>query len=711
MTNKQANLNDSKGLPRYVLGCDVGGTFTDVVVTGAGRVHTLKVSSTPDDYSRAILTAIHQIQAELGIPPEAIDAVVHATTVATNTILEFRGAKTALVTTEGFRDVLEMRRLRIPVMYDLQYKKPQPLVARRHRHEVGERLGAQGDVRRPLDEAQARRIAKRLVADGIESVAVSFLHAYVDGRHERRMVQILRDTLDPSVYISASSDILPEIREYERTSTAVVNAYIGPVVRHYVDSLVGQLRKTGVRAPLQIMQSNGGTMSAASTVARPACVVESGPAAGVIACAAVARAAGLDNVISFDMGGTTAKAAIIEGGQPAMTTEYEVGAGINISSKLVKGGGYAIKLPFIDVSEIGAGGGSIVGIDAAGAIRVGPRSAGAVPGPACYGLGGEEPTFTDAAVVLGYLNPLHLAGGRLKIDAQSSHRAIERHVAQQLGLGLYDAAWGVYAIAIATMTRAVKAVSTYRGRDPRDFALVAFGGNGPVAAVAIARELRMRTVLIPPSPGVFSATGLLISRLENSAQKPVMRRIDSIDSSELTRWLADLEQAARRELDAGGSTSTLVEVRRLADMRYAGQAFELSVPLPDGVLDIATLEAEFHAEHRRTYGHSSDADPVDLVNVRVVVSAPAVADAGLSAMLGQVAVEAQSTEGASRPVWFGRDSAAVQTPILGRRALLGGRVSGPCIIEESDATCVVPPGASAQLDDLGNILIDTGEAA
>ena len=295
-------MSDTPGLARYVLGCDVGGTFTDIVVTGAGRVHTLKVSSTPDDYSRAILQGVRQVQEEFGIDPGAIAAVVHATTVATNTILEHKGAKTALVTTEGFRDVLEMRRLRIPVMYDLQYDKPPPLVARRDRHEVAERLDARGQVRRPLDEAQAREIARRLAEQGVESVAVSFLHAYVDGRHERRMVQILREHLPASVYISASSQILPEIREYERTSTAVVNAYIGPIVRHYVESLAARLRDSGVRAPLQIMQSNGGTMSASATASRPACIVESGPAAGVIACAAVARAAGLDNVISFDMG-------------------------------------------------------------------------------------------------------------------------------------------------------------------------------------------------------------------------------------------------------------------------------------------------------------------------------------------------------------------------------------------------------------------------
>jgi N-methylhydantoinase A len=649
------------------------------------------------------------VQEEFGIDPGAIAAVVHATTVATNTILEHKGAKTALVTTEGFRDVLEMRRLRIPVMYDLQYDKPPPLVARRHRHEVAERLDARGNVLRPLDEAQARQIARSLAEQGVESVAVSFLHAYVDGRHERRMVQILREYLPASVYISASSQILPEIREYERTSTAVVNAYIGPIVRHYVESLAARLRDCGVRAPLQIMQSNGGTMSASATASRPACIVESGPAAGVIACAAVARAAGLDNVISFDMGGTTAKAAIVEGGEPATTTEYEVGAGINISSKLVKGGGYAIKLPFIDVSEIGAGGGSIVSLDAAGAIRVGPRSAGSVPGPACYGLGGTDPTFTDAAVVLGYLNPSQLAGGRMAIDAQRSFAALREQVAAPLGLSVHDAAWGVYAIAIATMTRAVKAVSTYRGRDPREFALVAFGGNGPVAAVAIARELRMRTVLVPPAPGVFSAAGLLISRLENSAQCSVLQRTREVDAAVLGQRYAALEAEVRREFEPEAVTE--LHLRRIADLRYAGQAFELSIALRDGRVDLLTLEADFHAEHARTYGHSSEGDPVDLVNIRVVASAPAVADAGLPGLLGRSALNAAAPAGTRRWVWFGQGHPGLHTPVIERGALRAGALAGPFIIEEPDATCVVPPGATARLDSLGNILIDTGEPA
>jgi N-methylhydantoinase A len=587
-------------------------------------------------------------------------------------------------------------------MYDLQYDKPAPLVPRRLRYELPERMGPRGEVKKPLDEEQVRVVAKRLLEEGVESVAICLLHSYANAAHEQRAAELVREQLNGKAYISLSSDILPEIREYERTSTAVVNAYIGPIVRHYVSSLSAQLKDAGVTGPLHIMQSNGGTMSAAAAVQKPAFLVESGPAAGVIACADIARSAGLGNVISFDMGGTTAKAAIVEDGEPARTTEYEVGAGINVSSKLVKGGGYAIKLPFIDISEIGAGGGSIVSLDAAGSIKVGPRSAGAVPGPACYGLGGKEATFTDAAVVLGYLNPDYLVGGKLRIDSRLSHDAIERKVAQPLGFDVHRAAHGVYAIAVATMTRAVKAVSTYRGRDPRDFALVAFGGNGPVVAVAIARELQMRRVLIPPAPGVFSAAGLLFSNVEHTQQRSVFQQTTAVDARRLEKLFADLEAEVRGEMRKEGIADARVSVKRLADLRYTGQAFELTVPAETA--DVAAVEAAFHAEHKRTYGHASEGDPVDLINIRVIASAAPESKEGFAERLkdAQVATPARGR----RQAYFDRRS--MDTPVVGRAAL-SKRMQGPLIVEEFDATCIVPPGASAELDAHGNIVIDAGE--
>lgn len=688
-------------MQRYTLACDIGGTFTDIVLRGNGTVRTLKLSSTPDDYSRAILTAVAELRDRFDIDPGRIQAVVHATTVATNTILEHKGARTALITTEGFRDVLEMRRLRIPAMYDLQYEKPAPLVPRRHRFEVHERLNARGETRLALDESQVKDIASRLLEQGIESVAVCLLHSYVDPVHERRTGEILRRELGGRTYISLSSDILPEIREYERTSTAVVNAYVGPIVRDYVQSLSDRLRTAGVDGALHIMQSNGGTMSAGAAATKPAFLIESGPAAGVIACASMARTAGLDNVISFDMGGTTAKAAMVENGEPARTTEYEVGAGINVSSKLVKGGGYAIKLPFIDVSEIGAGGGSIVSVDAAGAIKVGPRSAGAMPGPACYGLGGTEPTFTDAGVVLGYLNPDYLVGGKLKIDARRSRDAIESKVARPLALDIFEAAQGVYTIAIATMTRAVKAVSTYRGRDPRDFSLVAFGGNGPVVAVAIARELGMRQVLIPPAPGVFSAAGLLFSNVEYAQQRSIFKQTTSLEAATLEPIFRQLGQDVVEALRQEGVPDSKIAVKRLADLRYTGQAFELTVPV--GTVDIAALEAAFHAEHARTYGHSSPGDPVDLINIRVLATTEPPGKEGLAEQLKNA--QAGGPPLANRSAYFA--GGLVDTPVVSRAALAQG-LRGPFIVEEFDSTCIVPPGAHAVLDAYGNIVIDAG---
>ena len=425
-------------MTRYRIGVDIGGTFTDLVLLGTdGSVATRKVSSTPDDYSRGIVGGIGALLAAADVPAAAVDGIVHATTVATNAILEGRGARTALITTKGFRDVLEMRRLRIPELYNLQYRKPPPLVPRRLRFEVDERMGPGGVVLRPLDEATALDAADRIADSDVEAVAICLLHAYANPVVEHRVAALLTERLKQRnvrpVYVTCSADILPELREYERTSTAVVNGYVGPIVEQYLTGLRARLNGAGLSAPLQVMQSNGGTMTAEAAVQKPAYIVESGPAAGVIACARIARAVGCPNAISLDMGGTTAKAAMIENGEPARTSEYEVGAGINLSSKLVKGGGYAIKLPFIDVSEIGAGGGSVVAVDRLGSLQVGPRSAGAVPGPACYDLGGVDPTFTDAMVVLGYLNPRALAGGSVALApnarATRSSRPSRRHSA------------------------------------------------------------------------------------------------------------------------------------------------------------------------------------------------------------------------------------------------------------------------------------------
>ena len=689
-----------QSLAGYRIGVDVGGTFTDVVLLGDdGRMAARKVSSTPEDYSRGIAEGLAAVLADCGATPDDVTSLVHATTVATNTILERKGARTGLITTRGFRDVLEMRRLRIPVMYDLQFEKPPPLVPRRLRREVDERLGPDGAVRRELDPASLDAAVTDLRREGVEAAAVSLLHAYANPAHERQVAERLRDAFPNGLYVTCSSDILPEIREYERTSTAVVNAYIGPVVHHYMETLLDRLDELGVTCPVHIMQSSGGVMSVESAKRKPAYLVESGPAAGVMACARLARGTGLENLISFDMGGTTAKAAMVEGGQAAKTTELEVGAGINLSSKLIKGGGYPVKLPFVDVSEIGAGGGSICRVDGVGRTSVGPQSAGAVPGPVCYDLGGVDPTLTDALVALGYLNPDYLVGGSLPLNTTKALAVLEDRVARPLDRPLAEAAHGVLALACATMTRAVKAVTTYRGRDPRDFVIAAFGGNGPVVGVEIARALQIRRVLVPPVPGVFSALGLLYSDAEQEFIQTVMIRAEDAETERVAAAFDSLEAEARTAMVADGFPAEAVTVERLADLRYAGQAYELTVPVAPGSPDLRTMARAFDREHERTYGHPSEGDPVDLVNVKV---------------LARVAVNAPDssrhrlppppeTLGAHRDVYFGSTDGIRRTAIVSRADLTAEWREGPVIVEEYDATCVVPPGCRARLDALGNI--------
>ena len=686
----------------FRLGVDIGGTFTDIVLLGDdGSVRTKKVLSTPDDYARAVVAGATALLSECRVDGSEVVGVVHASTVASNTILEGRGALTALITTEGFRDVLEMRRLRIPVLYDVQYESVKPLVPRRLRYEVAERLGPRGEVWLDLDEATVEDVARKLRQENVEAVAIALLHAYADDAHERRVEQIIRAAVGDEVYVTRSSEILPEIREYERTSTAVVNAYVGPTVTRYIASLVEQLWQAGIRAPLEVMQSSGGTLTPEVAQRKPAHLVESGPAAGVMACSYLGRLTGRTQLISLDMGGTTAKAAIVEDGLPVRTSEYEVGAGINLSSKLVKGGGHPIKLPFIDVSEIGAGGGSIVNVDPLGAVSVGPLSAGAVPGPVCYDTGGVEPTLTDALLALGYLNERQLGGGAITLNAARSRDALERLVAAPLGRSVEEAAHGILMLAVATMTRAVKAVTTYRGRDPRDFTLCAFGGNGPITGVEIARALRIRQVLIPPAPGVFSALGLLFSDTEHEIVRTLMLRGDDVQADTLENAFDELEQEATTNLAAGDDAT--VTVTRWADVRYTGQAYELPVRVAAGDVDVERLADDFVSEHVRTYGHGSAADPIDVVSVRVLARVERTAAQRYDPL---AVIREQPAHESSRTAYFGTEAGAVEVPVCSRVGLLGRDRQGPLLIDEYDSTCVVPPGCTARLDAYGNIEVE-----
>ncbi len=686
------------------LGADIGGTFTDVVLLGPdGTYHTKKVPSTPADYAEGILDGAVQALGEHGVDEASIREVIHGTTVASNTVLENKGAKTALITTRGFRDVLEFRRLRVPHLYSLFYEPPTPLVPRRLRLEVGERVGAGGEVITPLDEESVYAAVDRIRAEGADSVAVCLLHSYRNGDHERRIGEIVHSEL-PDLFCCLSVDVLAEIREYERTSTTVVNAYLGPIVQGYLSSLSARTRSAGIAAPLRIMQSNGGVMSIDRAAESPARIVESGPAAGVVAAQRVGERVGLDNVISFDMGGTTAKASLIEDGSLSWTTEHEIGAGISLSSRLVKGGGHAVKVPVVDLAEVGAGGGSIVWIDRGGALRVGPRSAGAVPGPVCYDAGGDQPTVTDANVVLGYISPSELAGGAVKLKPDLSANALQDKVATPLNTPLLEAAYGVHVVANITMIRAIRAVSTYRGRDPRDFALIAFGGSGPVHAAEMARSLGVRTVVVPPAPGLLSAVGLLEALPEYHFVQTHFAPVDGVDPGAVTGAFERMEGRAVRDLTQEGYPSDDIETQRAADLRYVGQAYELTVPCPSGSLDskaLGALAETFHDEHERTYGHRASDEPVEIVNLRL--TAMGTPGQVSPTRPGGSAAEPQRGE---RSAYFGADHGSVATPVIGRGGLTIAPQDGPLIIEEYDATTVVPPNCTARLDDAGNIVIE-----
>jgi N-methylhydantoinase A len=687
------------------LAADIGGTFTDItLMLEDGSIATEKVPSTPDDYGRGIINGMTSLLRSLDLSPADVGEVLHGCTVATNTILEARGARTGLITTRGFRDVLELRRIRVPRLYDPLYVKPDPLAPRELRMEVTERLAADGQVVVPLDESEVHAAIEQLRQRGVQAIAVCCLHSYLNPVHEQRIGELVRAAL-PDVFLTLSCEILPEIREYERTSTAVINSYIGPPVASYIQSLEASLKSVGVPGRLLVMQSTGGILDADSVIRMPARIVECGPAAGVIGAAFQAASSGYKDVITFDMGGTTAKAAMIEAGRVMRTDEYEVGGGISLSSRLVKGGGYALKLPVIDISEVGAGGGSLVWFDRAGALKVGPRSAGAAPGPACYGAGNDEPTVTDANVVLGYLNPRALAGGSVVIREDLAEAALQRCVASRLEGDSRDAAWAVYVVAAANMMRAVKAVSTYRGRDPRDCVLLAFGGNGGVFAVELARQLQMRRVLIPPAAGVFSALGLTVAPIEFSQTKAFLQPVVRIDPTELTASLKAIEEQVGLVL---GFPRTDLRMRYSAAMRYIGQAFELQVPLASDAIttaSLADLSEAFEAEHQRTYGHRfADGDGVEVVAIEVTGTfvggerLPSIVK--VRKRIGPVTTEPR------RAAYFGPERGLHQVDILDRTALAPGARRGPCVIEEYDGTTVVPPDASAHLDPAGNIVID-----
>ena len=688
-------------------GVDIGGTFTDIVLLGdRGERYTKKVSSTVDDYARAITEGLSQLLAEIDGEARGIAELLHGTTVASNAILEHKGAKTGLITTKGFRDVLEIRNLRMPRLYDMSWTKPPPLVPRRLRVEVDERVNAQGGIDTPLDEASVERAVRFLVEEGVEAIAVCLLHSYLNPAHELRVKDIV-SRLAPDVTLCVSAEVLPVINEYERSSTTVINGYVRPIVERYLNRLIGEVKRIGIDAPLLLMQSNGGLTTANAAAVTPMHIIESGPAAGVVGVQALTRLVGIDKAISFDMGGTTAKASLIENGELTRATEYQVGAGIVLGSRLLSGAGYTLKVPAIDLAEVGAGGGSILWIDAGGALQIGPHSAGAVPGPVCYDQGGTEPTVTDANVVLGYINPAQLVGGALKLNAAKARTVIAEKIARPLGMSVEEAAYGAHLIAASNMIRALKAVSSERGRDPRDYALVAFGGNGPVFAAGMAEAMHIPQVLIPPSAGVFSSFGLLYAEVEYYFTRTRKRLLRALDPAEAQDIIEGLEAEARAQLSADGFAPERIELRRSASLHYQGQSFELRVSLAAGPLDqaaLAALEEAFGVEHERTYGHRAGVEePVELVSLEVIgrgiPDMPRAASAAAASLAPDIAIAEPA-----RRAYFGPAQGWLEARIVNRSALKAPH-AGPCIVEEYDATCLVPPGWNARLDAHGNIVL------
>ncbi|MGE0502282.1 MAG: hydantoinase/oxoprolinase family protein [Rhizobiaceae bacterium] len=684
---------------------DIGGTFTDIVFQyGDGRLDKRKVQTTPDDFGRAIVEGVIAYLVEKGITVGEVSEILHATTVATNAILERRGAKTALVTTEGFRDVLELRRIRIPFSYDLSWAKPEPMAERAHRYEAVERIAADGAVLTPLDLASLEPALADIAASGIESVAVCCLHAYREPSHEKAIGDTIRKAF-PDLPVSLSHEILPEVREFERTSTTVVNAYVAPLVGRYLDALRARFHAAGIKAPILVMQSAGGLISAGAAARNAVTIIESGPAAGVVAAARIARLGGHPNVITLDMGGTTTKASIIEEDEMLRASEYEVGSEISVSSRLVRGSGYLLKIPVIDISEVGAGGGSIARVDDAGALRVGPRSASSVPGPACYGKGNDRPTVTDANLALGYLAAGSLAGGSLSIDVDLARKALDMHVGAQTRLATLEAAWGVYLIANSNMVRAIKTVSVERGRDPADFTMMAFGGAGPLHAAAVARELGIRRVLIPPSPGVFSAFGLLGAPVEQHGARSVLCSTKVIDKQRIADTFAQLRADIAARLAGEGYAVEEVNFSARADLRYHGQSAELTVPFDDTRIDadsLAELEKAFEGEYERTFGHRGGTRAFDFVTARVVGGVR-------RSEPGRITWETDpgsNHSGGARHAYFGAEQGLVETPVIARNLLSKDRTPGPLLVQEYDTTIVVPPGFAAALDPQGCVIID-----
>ena len=689
-----------------MIGVDVGGTFTDLVYTDsdAGEIVIHKTPTTPDDPSRGVIQGALELCQRNGVDPASLDHLLHGTTIATNAVLEYDGAVAGMVTTEGYRDIVHIGRHQRPQHYSIMQEIPwqdRPLVRRRHRYTVAERLvPPRGEVLIPLDEDAVRAAARRLKADGVQAIAVCFLFSYLDATHETRAKAIIEEEY-PDCFVTTSASVAPQFREFERFTTAAMNAFIGPKVRDYVAHLERAMGDSGMSADLHVMGSNGGAATAKMVAEKPILTLLSGPAGGVLGGAWSGELSGYDNLITFDVGGTSADIGIVVGGRFAEATARDTWIG-----------GYPVLAPMIDIHTIGAGGGSIAFVDAGGAFRVGPRSAGARPGPAAYGHGGDKPTVTDAHVALGYLDPENFLGGEMTLDVDAARKVIGG-LADRLGMPPAAAAAGVLTIINANMANAIRSRTVQKGLDPRDFALVAFGGAGPLHAVEVARLLGIPRVIVPAYPGITSALGLLTSDLKYDAIRTEFQVSDALD---LTRMNADFA-AMRAELAAQFEADKVpldrIKFARAGDLRYVGQGYELRVAIPDGEIDAAAMKQVFDAfaaAHEAEYGHSFPDSLVEIVNIRLTgageipkIGVPPVGEGGT---LANATVREGKCQFAA-----GGGIQTLSTRFLARDRLpLEETIPGPAVILQKDTTTVVPPGASLTADRAGNLIIEVGEA-
>ncbi|OLS40073.1 hydantoinase/oxoprolinase family protein [Bacillus sp. MRMR6] len=677
----------------YRIGVDTGGTFTDVSLMNeqTGEMFITKVPSTPTNPSLAVINAVKQIVTETGIDFEQISFFIHGSTVATNALLEGKGSRTALITTKGFKDVLQIGRQTRPKLYDFRARRSDPLVPRNLRFELDERMDYLGNIIREVDRKEVLQLAEELKANKITSVAICFMHSYINAANEQKVKEILAEALS-DLPITLSCEVLPEIKEYERTSTVVANAYVLPKMKFYLGHLKSALNELDIPSSLYIMQSNGGIISAETAMNMPIRTVLSGPAGGVLAGSLVAQNTEFKNIITIDMGGTSLDTALIEKGIPQYTTISDVE-------------GRPIKVPMIDMHTIGSGGGSIAWIDTGGALRVGPHSAGADPGPVCYGKGGTEPTVSDANVILGRLNPDSILGGRMKMDVESARKVVKEKIADPLGITVEEAAEGILKVINANMVRGIRVISVEKGHDPRDFSLMAFGGAGPLHAVDIAREIGSKEVIIPPTPGITCATGMLMADVKHDYVKAFSAPLSEITHDHLNVRINDLIVKARKDLTEEGFSTEASELRASLDLRYLHQAYEITIPLNSLYVTgqiITEAMATFHDTHKNIYGFNRIGEKLEMANIRLV-GIGKIKKVKNDHRKAAKALELKPI--GKRAVYF--ETSFYETPVYQRSDLNTETViSGPAIIEQLDSTIIVYPEQTAITTLDGNLIIN-----